>query len=356
MNGTFLLQFGLTAVFGIGVLWWAWSGFSRMHFGLRTVFSWSALALSFPAAALANRALKADLERVGISATGLLLATFAVCSLVALSATTEQASRAMQLCEAALVESVFARDIGGFRTFLKDFGPTAPVGTIVIPAFNEMETIADVIEEATKSLKWPILVVDDGSLDATSQRAAEAGAFVVRLPKNLGVGAAVRLGIRLADSVGSLHVLQLDADGQHPAEQARGLLSAASGVASTGRSCLVVGNRFAKPGYEIGRIRKAAIELLSRRVEKNYTVRIMDPSSGFRLFAGRDLVTFAAEELPTEYLGDTFGFLQLALAKGFNVVEAEVEMRPRQGGEASSKGFDNMRFLLRVLVKSSKRV
>jgi hypothetical protein len=355
MTGTFVIQFVLTLGFGVGVLLWAWSGFSSMQFGLRTVLSWSAIALSFPAAAIANRAFEADLKQAGISATGLLLATFALCTLVALSATTEQASRALRVGEAALLEGVFARELERVREFLNATSQETLVGVVVIPAFNEAESILDVVNEVTKSVGWPILVIDDGSRDSTSSRAKEGGAFVVRLPENLGVGAAVRLGIRLADGAGAERILQFDADGQHPGEQAKVLLAAADDLVQDSDSCLVIGSRFLSPGYKIGRVRRMAIGHLSKTIESRNAVRVTDPSSGFRLFAGRPLIGFAAQKLPTEYLGDTFGFLQLALDGNFDVREVGVQMRSRQGGEASVRGLGNLKFLLRVLINSAKR-
>ncbi len=356
MNGTFAVQFVLTLVFGGGVLLWAWSGFSKMNFGLRTVLSWSALALSFPVAAIANRAFQENLQRAGISATGLLLATFALCTLVALTATTEQAGRGVRLGEAALVEAVFACEVDRLRKSLGSEGERSHVGVVVIPAYNEEATIFAVVQEVTNAVGWPVFVVDDGSRDSTSLRAADAGAFVARLPENLGVGAAVRLGIRLADAVGAERVLQFDADGQHRGEQAKSLLVAASDLAPRNESRLVIGSRFLTVGYEIGAVRRVAIRHLSNTIKRRNAVRITDPSSGFRLFAGRPLIGFAAQELPTEYLGDTYGFLRLVLEKGFEVGETAVEMRARQGGKASAQGLDNLKFLLRVLVKSSKRI
>jgi glycosyltransferase involved in cell wall biosynthesis len=86
--------------------------------------------------------------------------------------------------------------------------------SVVIPAYNESEAIADVIGVLRAAAAWrEIIVVDDGSIDATGDRAATAGATVVRHPYNIGNGAAVKNGIRRATGE---YILIVDADGQHP--------------------------------------------------------------------------------------------------------------------------------------------
>jgi glycosyltransferase involved in cell wall biosynthesis len=95
----------------------------------------------------------------------------------------------------------------------------------VIPAFNEEARIHKVIAQAAASVA-EVLVVDDGSSDATSSAAREAGARVVRLEKNMGVGFATRKGARHAlDELGAGRLVFIDADGQHPAEKIPELLA-----------------------------------------------------------------------------------------------------------------------------------
>src|SRR4051812_45870654 len=91
-----------------------------------------------------------------------------------------------------------------------------PKTLVVMPAFNEEASVGAVVAEVREKLPGvDCLVVDDGSADATSERARNAGAAVATLPFNLGVGGAMRLGFRYALENGYHNVVQIDADGQH---------------------------------------------------------------------------------------------------------------------------------------------
>ena len=89
---------------------------------------------------------------------------------------------------------------------------------VLIPAFNEESCVGQVVKDVIQH-GYAALVIDDGSVDRTAEKAEGEGATVLRLPVNLGVGGALRCGFRYAVTHGYSTVVQCDADGQHdPAE------------------------------------------------------------------------------------------------------------------------------------------
>ena len=129
---------------------------------------------------------------------------------------------------------------------------------IIIPAYNEESSIANVIREV-RSLKrgYDVVVVDDGSTDRTSEEAARAGGRVLRLPNNLGIGGAMQTGFRYAVGNNYDCVIQVDGDGQHPAMEIPALLA----VLESDGADVVIGSRFLeKKGFQ---------STLSRRIDSH---------------------------------------------------------------------------------------
>jgi len=214
---------------------------------------------------------------------------------------------------------------------------------VMIPALNEEETIAAVVRDARAQLSTDVVVIDDGSTDRTADRATGAGATVLRLPYNLGVGGALRTGLRYAVDNGFNRVVQLDGDGQHDATEARRLLA----TLEDGYD-LVVGSRFAA-GYELGRGRRATMHVLSSIVSRRLGERITDTTSGFRAM-GPEAITLFSREYPVDYLSDTVEALLLAASHGLRVTEIDVAMHPRQGGTPSSPGVKGVYHLTRLML------
>jgi glycosyltransferase involved in cell wall biosynthesis len=215
---------------------------------------------------------------------------------------------------------------------------------VVVPAWNEERSVGRVVEEL-RSLGYATLVVDDGSVDRTAEVAERAGARVLRLPVNLGVGGALRCGFRYAVSEGYAVVVQCDADGQHdPVEIAR-LLDT---MRATGAE-LVVGSRFAEPDtdYHVGAVRKIAMHHFAHLATRRVGTTITDATSGFRAIRGSLLGSFAAS-YPAEYLGDTIEALVRAGRSGGRVAEVGVHMRPRASGVSSATTLASIWYLLRV--------
>lgn len=224
--------------------------------------------------------------------------------------------------------------------------PRAPARLlVVVPAWNEEVTLPGVLAEVRAALpQADVLVVDDGSSDATAAVARAAGVRVAVLPVNLGVGAALRTGFRHAHREGYDVLVQVDADGQHDPAQVVTLLTGLTDGAD-----LVVGARGrddeAKPGHGPRRWAMRVLSLVLSRVART---RLTDTTSGFRAFNARAIGLFA-QSFPAEYLGDTVEALVVAARGGLVVREVPVTMRPRLGGEASTGPWRSTVFLSRAL-------
>lgn len=214
----------------------------------------------------------------------------------------------------------------------------------ILPALNEETTVGDVIGAVRSKVGCDVLVIDDGSTDHTADRALSCGAAVVRHPFNLGVGAAVRTGLRYANEHHYECVVQIDADGQHDAGCALDLLE----PARQGGADLVIGSRFAN-GYEVSGPRSAGMRLLARICSRRVGVALTDTTSGFRAFGPRAIAPLAGL-YPSEYLSDTVEALLIAHDLGLRIAERPVSMHPRMGGRSSAGWFRSTYLLVRLLL------
>lgn len=216
---------------------------------------------------------------------------------------------------------------------------------VVVPALNEQDAVAQVIDDVRRTLPQArCVVVDDGSTDATAARAAASGAVVLSLPFNLGVGGAMRAGFRYARANGFDVVIQVDADGQHDAAYLPDL------VAGLAEADIVIGARFAGVGdYGARGPRRWAMRLLARAVGWVAGQRLTDVTSGFKAMGPRAVCLFA-DTYPAEYLGDTVEALVIGARAGLRVRQVPVEMRPRQGGEPSHNPFRAAVYLGRAAI------
>ncbi len=215
----------------------------------------------------------------------------------------------------------------------------------VVPAWNEAGTVGETVREIHAGLpEATILVVDDGSTDATAEEARSAGATVVSLPFNLGVGGAMRTGFRYAVQHGFDTVVQIDVDGQHDPAEVPGLLAELTGAD------LVIGARFAGRGdYEAEFLRRLAMRVLARAVSTLTRTRLTDTTSGFRASGPRAVALFA-EDYPAEYLGDTVESTIIAAKAGLTITQRPVRMRTRRGGTPSQSPLRLVVFLARAML------
>jgi glycosyltransferase involved in cell wall biosynthesis len=217
---------------------------------------------------------------------------------------------------------------------------------IVVPALNEERSVGAIVA-TTRQLGYDVCVVDDGSTDATATRARAAGATVLRVPLNLGVGGALRCGFRWAIAHGYETVVQLDADGQHDPKEIGVLLDALR----TSGADMVIGSRFVDGAgkYEVRGPRRFAMSVLARRAARITGTLVRDSTSGFRAIRRPLLDQFAAS-YPVEYLGDTVEALIEAGRAGARIVEQPISAAPRAHGRGSAGVAASVWYVARVLL------
>lgn len=217
---------------------------------------------------------------------------------------------------------------------------------VIIPAWNEEKSVAGVIAEVRAALpSVDVVVVDDGSTDATRRRARASGATVLSLPLHLGVGGAMRTGYRYALRRGYDVAVQVDADGQHDPFQAAALVDAVVAGAD-----LAIGARFAGAGdYAVRGPRRWAMTIMASWLSRRLHTHLTDVTSGFRA-ANRTTIELFAAHYPAEYLGDTVEALVMAGRAGLTVVQVPVRMRARVHGAPSQSPWRAGLYLLRAVM------
>ena len=219
-----------------------------------------------------------------------------------------------------------------------------PRTLVAIPALNEAATVAGVVAAVRAAVPdTQVLVVDDGSTDSTGAEARRAGAIVLTLPFNVGVGGAMRTAFLYARENGYDAVVQVDADGQHLPAFIPQL------VAALDESSVVVGSRFHDDDYSVRGPRRWAMRMLATTLSKVCGAPLTDTTSGFRA-ADRSAIALFARHYPAEYLGDTVESLVIAARAGLRVGEVPVRMQPRQGGSASHSPMRASMYLGRAML------
>jgi len=224
-----------------------------------------------------------------------------------------------------------------------------PDVVVVVPALNEEATVGKVVRGLIES-GLECVVVDDGSTDATADRARAAGATVVSLPFNLGIGGSLRCGFRYALAHGYDVVVQCDADGQHVPAEIETLLERQR---ATGAH-LVIGSRFLgreTPTYEVGRVRRLAMRALTRVVRRATGVAMTDTTSGFRCVA-RPLLDAWAREYPAQYMESLEALIASARA-GYRIEEVATGMQERETGAPSARPVAAAKFMMRVFLATA---
>jgi len=201
---------------------------------------------------------------------------------------------------------------------------------LIVPAHNEAENIGDVIAEITSlNLPGDLLVIDDGSSDETAALAERMDARVVRLPFNLGYGAAVQTGLLYAVLNGYDVCVLIDGDGQHDPKHISALLE----PLERGEADLVLGSRFlGRADYSISLGRRLGMIVFSKLVSLFTHQQITDPTSGFQAIGGSLMKFFVKDNYPYDF-PDADTLIRLYFA-GFKIKEIPVTIRPRLHGES----------------------
>ncbi len=201
---------------------------------------------------------------------------------------------------------------------------------VIIPAYNEEHTIGDVVK-GVKALGsgYDVIVINDNSSDKTSEKATGAGAKVLQLSCNLGIGGAVQTGYKYALAEGYDACVQVDGDGQHPTREISTLVEA---LFENGYD-IVIGSRFVeRTSYEISFMRDLGIRILSCFLRMTTGLVVKDPTSGFRAINRKALALFASQ-YPQDYPEPES--LVFAHKKQFRVREVSIEMKNRMHGISS---------------------
>jgi hypothetical protein len=218
----------------------------------------------------------------------------------------------------------------------------------IVPAFNEAEAISGAVAAIHEQAPdFDVLVVDDGSIDATAERARKAGAKVLRMPFNLGIGGAMQSGYLYALEHGYEVAVQIDGDGQHDPSHIRDLLDRLHGDPELN---MVTGSRFLDPtgkGYRSSATRRMGIRIFSSVVSWITGQRVTDPTSGFRMTDRRGIELFA-HDYPHDY--PEVEAILLMHAHRLRSCEIPAQMRPRLTGESAISSTQSVYYMVKVLL------
>jgi glycosyltransferase involved in cell wall biosynthesis len=213
---------------------------------------------------------------------------------------------------------------------------------IIVPAFNEARSLPALIRSLhSRCAGCDVVVIDDGSTDGTREVLAGL-ARVVSLPCNLGIGGAVQTGLQIALREDYDLAMQVDGDGQHPADEVGKLLAA---LHESGCD-MVVGSRFRTAGgFKSTVARRMAIHLFSALLSRICGTRITDATSGFRLM-NRRAIQLLARRYPEDY--PEVEALVVAHRAGLRIAEVPVRMSERTAGKSSIGSIKSLIYMVKV--------
>lgn len=216
---------------------------------------------------------------------------------------------------------------------------------IIIPAFNEEKNIGGVV--ADTRLKVPsadIVVIDDGSTDMTVASTLSAGAKVISLPVNIGIGGAMQTGFRYAYERGYTVAVQIDGDGQHDPSEVDRLIT----PIFEDKSDVVKGSRYLEDtNYKTPVVRRLGMILFARIASFVLGQKITDTTSGFWA-VNRKVLKVLSGNYPTDF-PDADSLIYLGLL-GFRISETPVHMRERLSGTSTITFFKSLYYPYKLLL------
>lgn len=222
---------------------------------------------------------------------------------------------------------------------------------IIIPAYNEEENIADVIEHLTSQLtagtldarlSVDYLIINDGSRDSTLEICDKKHFQYLNLPINLGIGGAVQAGYVYAARNGYDIAIQMDGDGQHDIAYLGDVLK----PLLEDEADIVIGSRFLeKEGFQSSLTRRMGIKVLSFLILLTTGKKIMDVTSGYRAVNKR-FIDIYANDYPTDY-PEPEAIVTAIMNRG-RIVEVPVQMRAREGGSSSITSWKSVYYMIKV--------
>ena len=218
----------------------------------------------------------------------------------------------------------------------------------IVPALNEAEAIGPTIAAIHRwAPNFDIVVIDDGSTDGTGELAAAAGATVLRMPYNLGIGGAMQAGYIYAEENGYEIAVQVDGDGQHDPRQIKDLLDC---LEADPELNMVTGSRFLGPdgdGDRSSTARRMGIRIFARVLSAITRQKVTDPTSGFRLTDRRGIELFA-NDYPIDY--PEVEAIVLMHSHRLRSREVPVEMAPRLTGVSAISAPQSVYYMVKVLL------
>lgn len=217
----------------------------------------------------------------------------------------------------------------------------------IVPAYNEEKAIANVVSDILlvakeQNLSITVIVVNDCSVDITSEIISKLNCVALNLPVNLGIGGAVQTGFKYAFENGFDYAIQIDGDGQHPASEIPKLINAAK----ENNLDVVIGSRFmSKEGFQSSAIRRFGINYFKWLNRFLVGITINDSTSGLRLINKKTL------EIVSEYYPDEYPEPEAIILYSLNklkIGEVSVNMKERQGGVSSISSASSIYYMFKV--------